>query len=82
MVLSGYWPATPQIGVTYYSNDLFELWDALCSQSPGTSTTSFLKSLENISISAGRVCSHFKCSCCLIYVILNYSPLCQNFVGM
>jgi len=54
MVLSGYWPATPQIGVTYYSNDLFELWDALCSQSPGTSTTSFLKSLENISISAGR----------------------------
>ena len=76
MVLSGYWPATPQLGLTYYSIDLFEQWNAISCQSPGTSLSSFVKSIDCISANAGKVCSKVTWRCS--YVIYIRPDVCSN----
>eukprot|EP00795_Rhopilema_esculentum_P007371 gene7371-13111_t len=54
IVLFGYWPEIPQLLLTYYSIDLFEQWNTISCQSPGTSLSSFVKSIDCISANAGK----------------------------
>eukprot|EP00795_Rhopilema_esculentum_P016199 gene16199-7570_t len=54
MLIAGYWPASPQRATTFFSLDLLRFWDSLSMNSPGTSLSSFVRSLENVSKMSGR----------------------------
>lgn len=55
MVQSGYWPSTPTKRNIFYSVELFQLWENVNLNSPGTSLSSFLNSITKLSSAAGRV---------------------------
>ncbi|XP_065068257.1 uncharacterized protein LOC135693656 [Rhopilema esculentum] len=55
MLIAGYLPASPQRATTFFSLDLLRFWDSLSMNSPGTSLSSFVRSLENVSKMSGRV---------------------------
>eukprot|EP00795_Rhopilema_esculentum_P011127 gene11127-20007_t len=54
MLIAGYLPASPQRATTFFSLDLLRFWDSLSMNSPGTSLSSFVRSLENVSKMSGR----------------------------
>ena len=51
----GYWPASPNNLTTLFSQDLFLTWNTFQKRMPGCSETSFVRSLEDISLTKGRV---------------------------
>ena len=57
---NGYWPASPNNLTTLFAQNLFFTWDIFQKRMPGCSETSFVKSLEDISIAKGRVLN-FSC---------------------
>lgn len=52
---NGYWPANPKSLNVLFSQDLLLLWNTMQKRMPGCSESSFIKSLEDISVSKGRV---------------------------
>ena len=55
MIMSGFWPASPLKSTTFYSMELLEFWENLSNNSPGTSLSSFIRSVEAISKKGGQV---------------------------
>lgn len=55
LVSEGYWPATLANTQYLFSQDLLTKWDLLQKRLPGSSESGFLRSLEDFSISRGRV---------------------------
>ena len=55
MVHAGYWPGSPTDTSYVFDQQLFYLWDSLQKRMPGTSETSFVKALEDVSVLKGRV---------------------------
>ena len=57
VVQAGYWPGSPTSTDTSYVFDqgLFQLWESLQKRMPGTSETSFIRALEDVSRMKGRV---------------------------
>ena len=50
-----YWPASPSSLTTLFAQDLFLTWDTFEKRMPGCSETSFVRSLEDVSLAKGRV---------------------------
>ena len=55
VVHAGYWPGSPTDTSYVFDQQLFYLWDSLQKRMPGTSETSFVKALEDVSVLKGRV---------------------------
>ena len=55
MVHAGYWPGSPTDTSYVFDQQLFYLWDSLQKRMPGTSETSFVRALEDVSVLKGRV---------------------------
>ena len=72
MIMSGFWPASPVKASTFYSVELLQFWENLSNNSPGTSLSSFIRSIEGISKNAGQVtiCLHYYT---LVIVILCFT---------
>ena len=51
----GYWPGTIANTKYLFAQDLLKKWDLLQKRLPGSSESGFLRSLEDLSISKGRV---------------------------
>ncbi|XP_046861275.1 uncharacterized protein LOC124454529 [Xenia sp. Carnegie-2017] len=51
---NGYWPANPKSLNVLFSQDLLLLWNTMQKRMPGCSESSFIRSLEDISVSKGR----------------------------
>ena len=55
VVHPGYWPGSPTDTSYVFDQQLFYLWDSLQKRMPGTSETSFVRALEDVSVLKGRV---------------------------
>ena len=55
MVQAGYWPGSPTDTSYVFDQQLFYLWDSLQRRMPGTSESSFIRALEDVSVMNGRV---------------------------
>lgn len=55
IIESGWWPGSPENFHYIFSQDVFNLWDAFRKRMPGSSQSAFVRSLEDISSSRGRV---------------------------
>ena len=55
VVHAGYWPGSPTDTTYVFDQRLFQLWDSLQKRMPGTSETSFIRALEDVSLMKGRV---------------------------
>jgi len=55
VVHAGYWPGSPTDTSYVFDQRLFQLWDSLQKRMPGTSETSFIRALEDVSVMKGRV---------------------------
>ena len=62
---NGYWPASPNNLTTLFAQNLFLTWDIFQKRMPGCSETSFVKSLEDVSLAKGKVLK-FSCSVCIV----------------
>ena len=60
IITSGYWPSSPGNLSCLISEEVFQLWDAFRKRMPGSSETSFLKSLNDQTILHGRVSMFLK----------------------
>ena len=56
LISEGYWPGSPKQFNHIFSEDLFHLWDSVRKHMPGTSKSTFIRSLRTISSKNGRVC--------------------------
>lgn len=52
---SGYWPTSPKIFSCLIQTDVFEFWDQLQKQNPGSSERSFLETWNALTRLHGRV---------------------------
>jgi len=71
LIQNGFWPTTLNYAQTIVNEECFKLWDRFSKRMPGSSLQSFLRSLSDISISNGRVCSFLKSVLGLIHLALN-----------
>lgn len=55
VVHAGYWPGSPTDTSYVFDQQLFYLWDAFQKRMPGTSESSFIRALEDVSVMKGRV---------------------------
>ena len=55
VVHAGYWPGSPTDTSYIFDQQLFHLWDAFQKRMPGTSESSFIRALEDVSVMKGRV---------------------------
>ena len=55
MVQAGYWPGSPTDTSYLFDQQLFRLWDAIQKRMPGSSESSFIRALEDVSVTKGRV---------------------------
>ena len=55
IVQAGYWPGSPTDTSYVFDQQLFQLWDSLQKRMPGTSESSFIRALEDVSAINGRV---------------------------
>ena len=55
LICCGYWPGSTLNIFYFFSFDVLNLWDSFRKRLPGSSSRGFLKSLEDISVSRGRV---------------------------
>ena len=62
VVQSGYWPGSPADTSYVFDQQLFQLWESLQKRMPGTSETSFIRALEDVSAMRGRVLLIPSCS--------------------
>ena len=67
VVQAGYWPGSPSETSYVFDQQLFWLWDSLQKRMPGTSESSFIRALEDVSAMSGRVLLIF---CCSVHLIL------------
>ena len=58
VVQAGYWPGSPTDTSYVFDQQLFYLWDSLQKRMPGTSESSFIRALEDVSVMRGRVSFH------------------------
>lgn len=54
-VSSGYWPAQALGGFYYFSEEVLQLWNNLKYNSPGTSESKFIETLQALSLYENRV---------------------------
>ncbi|XP_044163520.1 uncharacterized protein LOC114951222 isoform X3 [Acropora millepora] len=54
VVQTGYWPGSPSETSYVFDQQLFRLWDSLQKRMPGTSESSFIRALEDVSAMSGR----------------------------
>ena len=59
LVHSGYWPGSPTDTSYVFDQQLFHLWDTCQKRMPGTSESSFIRALEDVSVMKGGVWVHF-----------------------
>lgn len=55
VVQTGYWPGSPTDTSYLFDQRLFQLWDSIQKRMPGTSESSFVRALEDVSVMNGRV---------------------------
>ena len=55
LVFKGYWPGTVVNTQYVFTQDVLKKWDLLQKRLPGSSESGFLRSLEDFSVSRGRV---------------------------
>lgn len=55
VVQAGYWPRSPTDTSYVFDQQLFKLWDSIQKRMPGTSESSFIRALEDVSVMKGRV---------------------------
>lgn len=55
VVQAGYWPGSPTDTSYVFDQQLFKLWDSIKKRMPGTSESSFILALEDVSVMKGRV---------------------------
>ena len=56
VVQAGFWPGSPTDTSYVFDQQLFRLWDSIQKRMPGTSESSFIRALEDVSVMKGRVC--------------------------
>ena len=55
VVQAGYWPGSPTDTSYVFDQQLFKLWDSFQKRMPGTSDSSFIRALEDVSVMKRRV---------------------------
>ena len=55
VVQAGYWPGSPTDISYVFDQQLFKLWDSIKKRMPGTSESSFILALEDVSVMKGRL---------------------------
>ena len=56
VVHAGFWCESPSDTSYVFDQQLFRLWDSIQKRMPGTSESSFIHGLEDVSVMKGRVC--------------------------
>ena len=67
VVQAGYWPGSPSETSNVFDQQLCRLWDSLQKRMPGTSESSFIRALEDVSAMSGGVLLIF---CCSVWFLL------------
>lgn len=81
IVQAGYWPASPTDTSYVFDQQLFQLWYSLQKRMPGTSESSFIRALEDISAINGRVLLTSSFSLLLFLILLRQGASCIGCVN-